>query len=373
MHIASITLHQIRMPLKSPFAASYGVYHDRETILIEVQDESGCIGWGECVAFAEPWYTEETIGTAWHIMESFLIPQLLGKRLDHPREVSRLFAGIKRNPMAKAGLETAVWDLYAKLQGKPLAEMLGGVRKEIETGIAIGLQPTTKKLYEAIDRSLEAGYRRVKVKIKPGMDIDLIRSIRAGYPDLALMADANSAYTPADAPHLKRLDEYKLMMIEQPLDAEDIIDHAALQKQLATPICLDESLVSLDHVRHALTLGSCRVVNIKIGRVGGLSSALQIHDLCASHGVPVWCGGMLETGIGRAHNIALATLPSFTLPGDISASDRYWERDVISPPVAVSDGKIAVPEGPGIGVEVDREYLGHVTLRMQHYNIKKHH
>jgi len=367
MRIEQITLHRICLQLKSPFATSYGAYTDRETILVEVRDESGATGWGECVAFATPWYTEETVETAWHMMERYLIPTLLRREIVHPDEVLPLFAFVKRHHMAKAGLEMAVWDLYARRRGQPLATVIGGVRQEIETGVAVGLQETQEKLYRVIEQYLSDGYRRIKVKIKPGLDVELVRGIRAHFPDLPLMADANSAYTLDDVALLKQLDDFGLMMIEQPLAADDIVDHAELQKQLRTPICLDESLVACEDVRKAIMLGSCRVVNVKIGRVGGLSEAIRIHDLCHSRGVPLWCGGMLETGVGRAHNIALATLPGFTLPGDISASSRYWERDIIVPEVSVRAGKIAVPDRPGIGYEMDRDYLRHVSLHVQTY------
>ena len=367
MRIEQITLHRICLQLKSPFATSYGAYTDRETILVEVRDESGATGWGECVAFATPWYTEETVETAWHMMERYLIPTLLHCEIAHPDEVLPLFAFVRRHHMAKAGLEMAVWDLYARRRGQPLATVIGGVRQQIETGVAVGLQETPEKLYRVIEQYLADGYRRIKVKIKPGHDVELVRGIRAHFPDLPLMADANSAYTLEDVALLKQLDDFGLMMIEQPLAADDIVDHAELQKQLRTPICLDESLVACEDVRKAIMLGSCRVVNVKIGRVGGLSEAVRIHDLCHSRGVPLWCGGMLETGVGRAHNIALATLPGFTLPGDISASSRYWERDIIVPEVTVSDGRIAVPDRPGIGYEMDRDYLRHVSLHVQTY------
>jgi len=367
MLIQRITLYQIRMQLRSPFVTSYGAYTDRETILVEVEEKSGVTGWGECVAFATPWYTEETIGTAWHMMEQFLIPPLLGQPFEHPSEVNALFTSVKRNQMAKAGLETAVWDMYAKLCGLPLAQVLGGTRQEIETGVAAGLQKSPEQLYSLIEQYVSEGYKRIKVKIKPGTDIELLRNIRSVFPHLPLMADANSAYTLNDVQHLQKLDEFGLMMIEQPLAADDIIDHAKLQQRLTTPICLDESLVTYDDVRKAIELGSCQVVNLKIGRVGGLSEALRIHELCAEHGIPVWCGGMLETGIGRAHNIALASLPGFTLPGDISASSRYWERDVIAPEVTLREGKITLSDQPGIGYEIDHEYIHSLTLRSESF------
>lgn len=363
MHIRQITLHHIRLPLKTPFAASYGTYTERDTLLIEMTDEAGTTGWGECVAFAAPWYSEETLDTAWLMLERFLIPAALRAPVAHPDELAERFAFVRRNRMAKAGLEQACWDLYAKRAGIPLAAALGGVRREVEAGVAVGLQHGMEALFRAIEGYLAEGYRRVKIKIKPGHDAEPVRALRARYPDLPLLADANSAYTLADLDRLKALDAYGLLMIEQPLDADDIVDHAVLQRELATPVCLDESITSAADARRALELGSGRVINIKPGRVGGLGEAKRIHDLCRARGVPVWCGGMLESGVGRAHNIALASLPNFTIPGDLSGSSRYWERDVVFPEVAVQDGKIPVPDGPGIGFRVDREFVAAVTVR----------
>lgn len=369
MTIQSVTLHLVRMRLVTPFSASYGTHTERRTILVELMNDSGQTGWGECVAFEEPWYTEETVETAWLILRQFLVPALAGKPIGHPSDIPALFRHVRRHPMAKAGLETAGWDLYCKQAGVPLAKELGGVRNEVNSGVAVGLQPSEAELFRVIERYVDEGYRRVKVKIKPGADLDLIHTIRSRYPDLPLMADANSAYGLNDIEHLVRLDAYDLMMVEQPLDADDIVDHAKLQRRLRTPICLDESIVTFDDARRALELGSCGVINVKIGRVGGLTEARRIHDLCAAQGVPVWCGGMLETGIGRAHNIALATLPGFTLPGDISASARYWERDVIVPEVTVEGGRIRVSQEAGIGYEVDREFLASVTERASTYRL----
>lgn len=365
MRIRSVTLHHIRLDLISPFVTSYGAYRERDTILVEMEDESGTVGWGECVAFTTPWYTEETVHTAWLIMQHFLIPILLGQHIEHPNVIPDIFAQVKRHHMAKAGLETAAWDIYSKRQGMPLWKVLGGNKQEIEVGVAVGLQPTTDELYRKIASYLEEGYKRIKVKIKPGMDIDLIRGIREHFPDLPLMADANSAYTLHDVELLQQLDPYSLMMLEQPLAADDIVDHASLQKSLKTPICLDESLLTYDDVRKALQLGSCRVVNVKIGRVGGLTEAIRIHDLCASHHVPVWCGGMLESGVGRAHNLALASLPNFHIPGDLSASSRYWRRDVVLPEITLRSGTIHMPQAPGIGFEVDTDYVASVTIRKE--------
>lgn len=362
MKIESVTLHRIRMELVSPFVTSYGAYVDRETIIVQVVNSDGNIGWGECVAFATPWYTEETVQGAWHMLQQFLIPPLLEQEIRHPNELTSLWSGIKRNSMAKAGVEMAVWDAYAKHQHKPLYQLIGGVRDEIKVGVAIGLQPTIEHYCQLIDQYLQQGYERIKVKIKPGRDLSLIAELRERYPQLPLMADANSAYTLANLNDLKQLDPYHLMMIEQPLAADDIIDHAKLQSNLNTPICLDESILHAEDVRKAIQLGSCKVVNVKLGRVGGWNEALRIHKLCLDHNVPLWCGGMLETGIGRAHNMALATLAGFTIPGDISASSRYWYRDIIMPEVSVDKGSVRLPDKPGIGFEVDEQYIASLTL-----------
>lgn len=372
MLIESITLHRINMPLRTPFTASYGTYTERESIIVEMTDRTGHTGWGECVAFATPWYTEETIDTAWHVLQDFLIPTLLdpdqnGEQISHPSELSARFQLVKRHHMAKASLEMAAWDLYAKINRIPLAQAIGGNKKEVEAGVAIGLQKSETALFQLIQTYIEQGYNRIKVKIKPGTDIDLIRGIRNQFPDIALMADANTAYTLQHSDHLAQLDDFGLLMIEQPLADDDIIDHAKLQAQLATPLCLDESIVSYESARQAIELDSCRIINLKIGRVGGISEAKRIHDLCVAHHVPVWCGGMLETGIGRAHSIALASLPGFTLPGDLSPSARYWERDIVSPEITVKHGKITVPTTPGIGFAVDREYLQAVTIDTSHH------
>ena len=363
MNIRSVILHRIKMSLIAPFATSYGAYTDRETIIVQVVDEQGLSGWGECVAFATPWYTEETVQGAWSMMEQFLIPPLLEQPIAHPEELTELWQGIRRNKMAKAGLEMAIWDLYSKRLNKPLYEVMGGNSQPLKVGVAIGLQHNIARYYELIDGYIEQGYERVKVKIKPGNDVELIAAIRKRYPHLALMADANSAYSLSDIAHLQQLDPYGLLMIEQPLAVDDIIDHARLQGELTTPICLDESIISYDDVRHALQLGSCRIINVKLGRVGGWNEALRIHQLCLENNIPLWCGGMLETGIGRAHNLALASLPGFTLPGDISASNRYWERDIILPEVVIDEGKVHLPQGAGIGFEVDLDYMESLTLQ----------
>ncbi|MDG4656430.1 o-succinylbenzoate synthase [Ectobacillus antri] len=365
MRIKHVYLYITEMKLRYPFATSYGTYEKRQSILLEVQDDDGRTGWGEVVAFSEPWYTEETIQTAWHILKDFLIPALKDQELTHPSEVPALFAHVKRNHMAKAGLEGAVWDLYAQQCGISLANALGGTRSEIEVGVVIGINPLPYML-EQIAAYREQGYARFKVKIKPGQDYDMLVSIRDVFPDIPLMADANSAYTLQDIKLLQRLDDLDLMMIEQPLADHDFLDHARLQNELKTPICLDESIHSLEDARVAVTLGSCRIVNIKAGRVGGLTESVRIHDYCKQHNIAVWCGGMIETGISRAQNIALASLNHFTIPGDISASERHWERDVIIPSVRLHHGKIQVPKQIGLGFQIDREYLNYITIQSEH-------
>lgn len=361
INIEYVILRHLQMELKAPFTTSFGTFQRKELILVEVVDRDGVSGWGESVAFSAPWYSEETVKTNWHMLEDFLVPLALAEPIHHPEELSKRFAAIRQNNMAKAALEGAVWDLYAKRLGVPLSQALGGTKKDIEVGVSIGIQPTVADLLQVMERYVAQGYRRIKVKIKPGWDVDVIRDVRRAFPDVPLMADANSAYTLADADRLKALDEFGLMMIEQPLAADDLVDHALLQPLLQTPICLDESIRSYDDARKALDLGSCRIINIKIGRVGGLWEAKRIHDLCAERGAPVWCGGMLEAGVGRAHNIAITTLENFTLPGDTAASSHYWERDIITPEVEVHGGLIRVPDAPGIGYDVDRRQVERYT------------
>lgn len=369
MKIQKIVLYHLNLSLKTPFSTSFGEIRDRQLLIVEAVDENGVSGFGEGAAFSVPWYTEETVKTSKHVIEDFLIPVLSKEPLGHPDELSRRFRFIRRNYMAKAAVEGAIWDLYAKQKGLPLANILGGIKKEIEVGISIGIQKTITDLLILIERCLDQGYKRVKIKIKPGWDIEVIKEIRRHFPDLPLMADANSAYTLKDINHLKKLDEYYLMMIEQPLDHDDIIDHSRLQKELTTPICLDESICSLQDAQKAVELGSCRVINLKIARVGGLTEAKKIHDYCKRANVPLWCGGMLDSGVGRAHNIALATLDQFVIPGDISASSRYWEEDIIEPEVTVSDGTVSVPEAPGIGFKVDRKKLKKYLVQFKEYSL----
>ncbi|MFA1822284.1 o-succinylbenzoate synthase [Virgibacillus oceani] len=345
------------MRLKDPFTTSFGTFQEKEFFVTEAIDNDGNRGFGESVAFTSPWYSEETVKTNLHVMKDFLIPILQENEITHPDEVSVLFTPIKRNNMAKAALEGAVWDLYAKRQNISLSRALGGTKTEIDVGISIGIQPTVADLLDVIDQYVKEGYKRIKIKIKPGWDIDVLREVRKQFPDTAIMADANSAYTLADIDHLKQLDDLNLTMIEQPLEHDDIVDHAELQAALKTPVCLDESIHSLADARKAIKLGSCKIINIKIGRVGGLTEAKRIHDYCKENGIAVWCGGMLEAGVGRAHNIALTTLSQFSLPGDTAGSSRYWKQDIIQPEVIVENGVITVPDKPGIGYEVDDEVL----------------
>jgi o-succinylbenzoate synthase len=369
LDIVEIRLREIRLPLREPFQISSGTMTERRICLAEVVDSGGSIGWGESVADALPNYSPETIDTVWLAAREWIAPRLLAGPLEGPTGVHDLLAtGIQGHRMAKAMIEMACWALAAEKQGIPLARLLGGTRKRVATGISIGIQPEPAALEERARAALEAGYRKIKVKIAPGRDIDYVAAVRRALgPDVALMADANSAYTPSDAAHLERLDAFGLTMIEQPLHQDDLVRHAELQRVLRTPICLDESITSLARAQDMQTLGSGRIVNIKPGRVGGFTESIRIHDFCADHGIPVWCGGMLESGIGRAHNVALASLPNFTLPGDLSPSARYWQRDVVEPEWTMdAEGMVSVPwDRPGLGVEIDEDRLDALTLRRE--------
>ncbi|WP_066072401.1 o-succinylbenzoate synthase [Neobacillus soli] len=367
MKITEITIRHLKMKLNAPFTTSFGTFTDKDFLLLEAKDEDGTIGWGESVAFHSPWYNEETLQTNWHMLEDFLIPIILNKDLKHPDEVSELFAPIRKNNMAKSTIEGAVWDIYAQQTNQTLASALGGHKNKIEVGISIGIQKSIDDLVLLVDEYVKEGYKRIKVKIKPGWDVDVMRTLREKFLDVAIMADANSAYRLEDAETLKQLDAFDLTMIEQPLASDDIIDHAQLQKMLKTPICLDESIHSVEDARKAVELGSTKIINIKIGRVGGLTEAKKIHDYCEANGIPVWCGGMLESGIGRAHNVALTTLSNFILPGDTAGSSRYWEKDIIEPEVIVENGFIKVPQTAGIGYAVDREAVKSFTAAKKHY------
>jgi O-succinylbenzoate synthase len=355
------SLRLIRLPLIEPFETSFGSIDSRLIFLVCLEAE-GLIGWGEVVASEEPRYSYETVGTALHVIRDFLGPAILAAPINGLEDLAKRFAPFRGHNMAKAGLELAFMDLLAQLNGQSISSLIGGELKHVPVGVSLGIQPTVNRLLERVERYLQLGYQRIKLKIKHGWDLDVVAAVRSAYPTILLSVDANSAYTLAERDHLKKLDEFNLLMIEQPLQNDDLVDHAQLQKLLTTPICLDESIVSKRQAQTALELESCRMINIKIGRVGGYSEALPIHDLCLAKKIPVWCGGMLESGIGRAHNIALASLSGFTLPGDISASSRYFERDVISPPVTVGpDGTVAVPDGVGLGFEVDLDFVRQQT------------
>lgn len=369
MPIKKIVLHKLKMRLKSPFRTSFGTLQDKEFFIIEAIDASGNSGFGESVAFPSPWYTEETTATNEHIMKDFLIPLLQNNPINHPDDVTDIFKPIKRNNMAKAAIEGAIWDLYAKQQGQTLAEALGGTKSEIDVGVSLGMQPTVAELLEDIDNHIKQGYKRIKLKIKPGQDLEVLQEVRSGFPNTPIMVDANSAYTLTDIDHLRKFDRLDLMMIEQPLAHDDCIDHAKLQQEINTPICLDESIHSYDDARLAIELGACKIINVKIGRVGGLTEAKRIHDLCQEKNLPIWCGGMLEAGVGRAHNIALTTLPNFTMPGDTAGSSRYWEKDIIKPEIVVNDGTITVSTKPGIGYEIDRATLNSFSVGQWEYGV----
>ncbi|HSB90403.1 MAG TPA: o-succinylbenzoate synthase [Anaerolineales bacterium] len=365
MILEAADLYHVRMRLRSPFETSFGVEHDRDAILLRLRAD-GVEGWGECVAGAFPGYSYETVGTAWHVLEAFFLPAVLGREFAAVEDVTRNLEVYRGHPLARAGLELAVWDVVGRSQGRPLASLLGGERKTVPVGVSVGLQADTEALLSAVEGYLADGYRRVKLKIKPGRDLDVVRPVRSAHPDLALQVDANSAYSLDDRAVFRAMDSLGLLLIEQPLAEDDLLDHASLQADLQTPLCLDESILSVRHARQALECGACRVINIKPARLGGLSEAVRVHDLCRARGIPVWCGGMLETGIGRASNLALASLPGFTLPGDISASDRYYADDIAWPRFTLNaDSTIDVPREPGLGVEVDEGALRKVTVRAQ--------
>jgi O-succinylbenzoate synthase len=366
MRIREITLQEVQMRLVAPFETSVERTEMRRIVLVQA-DVDGVIGWGECVAGESPSYSPETTDTAWLMLRDFLWPQIKGKDFAGAGEVWGLLARVRGHNMAKAALEAAVWDAEAKQKGVALSRLIGGVREEIACGVSVGIKESPDELAAAVQKELAAGYQRIKIKIKPGKDLEPVRRLRQDFPRIKLMVDANSAYTLNDWPLLKQLEGFYLMMIEQPLGWDDLYSHVELQKKLDTPICLDECIHTEEQARAAIELGACKIINIKLGRVGGYTVARRIHDLCQRHGIPVWCGGMLESGIGRAHNIALSTLPNFTLPGDVTASKRYWEEDIIHPEVIVSSqGTIRVPTGPGIGFEPRLDRIDKFTVRKEH-------
>ena len=359
-----LTLREIHLKLLSPFQTSFGTSDLRRILLVEVESD-GATGWGESTAGENPFYSYETVETAWLILRDYLWP-IVRNRDIAAAEVWDMLAGVRGHNMAKAALETAIWDAEAKQKKVPLAKLLGGMREEIPCGVSIGIQPTIAGLIAKVEEALAAGYQRIKIKIKPGSDIDPVRALREKFPRVRLMADANSAYNLNDAPLLKQLDAFHLMMIEQPLGWDDIYSHAKLQRQIETPICLDECIHDVEHARAAIETGACRIINIKLGRVGGHTAARRMHDLCQEKSIPVWCGGMLESGIGRAHNIAMSSLANFSLPGDVSASRRYWAEDIIEPEVEVSkQGTIRVPTAPGIGYVPHLDRIESLTKRRE--------
>jgi len=367
LQLDRLELREIELPLKSPFETSFGRTTRRRILLLKVFDKDGAAGYGECVAAENPFFNHETIDTAWLVTTKYISPLLAAAGIKSAEDTSKALAPIRENRMAKGGVEAAIWDLEAKLSERPLWQHIGGTRDEITCGVSIGLQSSIEALLDKVRRELESGYQRIKIKIKPGKDVQLAEAVRREFPDITLSVDANSAYQlEKDSTLLKRLDDYNLLMIEQPLTPGDLLDHSKLQRELRTPICLDESIVCLANARHAHELGACRIINIKLGRVGGFAEAKAIQAFAQEHGMPVWCGGMLESGIGRAHNIALSTLPGFTLPGDVSASARYWEEDIIEPEVTVSrEGTIKAPTAYGIGFEVKEQRLEALTVRRE--------
>jgi O-succinylbenzoate synthase len=369
LRIEQVVLREIHLTLKEPFQISSGTQSRRRIVLVELRDVDGVTAWGECAAGELPSYSYETADTAWIALRDWVVPRVLGRPFAGPEEVHpHLEHNFRGHNMAKAALEMAMWDLAARKEGVSLSRKLGGTRERIEVGISLGIQETPAALVERAKRALERGYRKVKIKVKPGSDVQFVRAVREELgPEAPLMVDANNAYSLADTAPLEALDDLGLMMFEQPLDHEDLMRHAELQKRLKTPLCLDESITSVDRAEDMIALRSGRIVNIKPGRVGGFTQSKAIHDLCQEHGIPVWCGGMLESGVGRAHNVALASLPNFTLPGDVSPSERYWERDVVRPEWAMDrEGFVEVPVGkPGIGVEVDLDFVDDLTVRLE--------
>jgi O-succinylbenzoate synthase len=363
MRIKQIELRIVRLPLVRPFQTSSSRKEHLDHILVRVTTRDGTTGWGECASPSDPFYCPETTETCWHILHDFLAPIVLGRDWSSIEELTKLYRLVKGNAFARAGLEMACWDALARSQGVPLHAMLGGTRSEILSGVSLGIEPKIEDLLERVSQFVAEGYRRVKLKIGPGDDLEVVRRVRERFPTVPLQVDANSAYTLADIHTLRALDAFGLLLIEQPLAHDDIIDHARLQAELETPVCLDESIHSAEDARKALDLKACRVINIKVSRLGGLLEARRVHDHCQSRGVPVWCGGMHEFGIGRAANLAIASLPGFTLPGDISGSDKYYRQDVVSAPILARQGAIPVPMEPGLGVEPDEPLIQAHTRR----------
>jgi O-succinylbenzoate synthase len=365
MRIDSIVLREIRMPLVEPFVTSFGETTDRRVLLAEINAE-GLVGWGECVAGEHPYFSSESIDTAWVVLLQELAPILASSPVEHGGDCPKIFKRVRGNPMAKAALENAIWDLEAQIEKAPLYELLGGTKKRIACGVSIGMQPTMEKQLRKVEREVNAGYQRIKLKCQPGWDVEMLEAVRKRWPKIMLSVDANSAYRMRDFDHLVTFDRFNLLMIEQPLWADDFYYHSMLQKRLETAICLDESIRNRRDALAAIDMESCRIINIKNGRVGGFSEAIAVHNAAMERGIPVWCGGMLETGIGRAHNLALSSLPGFSLPGDVSASKRYWAEDIIEPEVEVSSkGEITVPTSAGRGFEVKTGLVEKLTVRKE--------
>ncbi|HEY6937019.1 MAG TPA: o-succinylbenzoate synthase [Terriglobales bacterium] len=365
MKIEAITLREIRMPLVHFFETSFGRTYERRILLVTAHCQ-GLDAWGECVAGEDPFYSDEWIDSAWLTMKRYLAPAVIGRNLEAGRDCAALFARVRGHRMAKAAIENALWDAEAREKGQPLWKLLGGTRREIACGVSIGIQDSVEQLLEKIATELAAGYQRIKVKVKPGWDVKVLERIRQKWPEILLSCDANSAYTLDDSGHLTRFDQFKLLMIEQPLWNDDIYLHARLQRELKTRICLDESIRNARDAEMAAELRACGIMNIKVGRVGGFSEAVRVHDICQLHQIPVWCGGMLESGVGRAQNIALSTLNNFSLPGDVSASKRYWKEDIIEPEVTVSSqGTIKVCDQPGTGYRVREDLIEKLTVRKE--------
>jgi len=363
MNIELIAIRELKMRLKAPFETSFGVTHNRRILLVEVVAD-GVSGWGEVTTGETPSYNPETTDTAWHVISDFIAPLLTGKSIASAADVATLLAGIRGHEMAKAGVENALWDIEAQQKRLPLAKLVGGSWDEIRCGVSLGIRENPEALVKKVAEEVSNGYQRIKLKIKPGKDLEYVAAARREFPETQLSVDANSAYALEDTEHLQKLDAFHLLMIEQPLRWDDIHSHAKLQKQIETAICLDECINSVNDAQAAIESGACRIINIKLGRVGGHSSARKVHDMCWQNNIPVWCGGMLEAGVGRAHNIAMSSLPNFTLPGDVSASARYWDEDIIDPEVEVTpQGTIRVPTTPGLGYKVKRELVEKLTVR----------
>jgi len=363
VRIERLELRHLRLPLVQPFETSFGRVDEKSFLLVTLSGD-GEVGWGECVTDEDPYYSDETNETAWHIITGFVAPRVLGRSFAHPRDLFPALGAIRGHRMAKAAVEMAAWDLWARQQRQPLRAILGGDRTSVASGVSIGIQPSPEQLLERIECELAAGYQRIKIKIKPGWDVAVVDRVRERFGSIPLVVDANAAYSLADAAHLSALDRHGLMMIEQPLEYDNWMDHARLQERMTTPVCLDESITSVRIADEAIRGGACRVINVKPGRMGGHGESVRLHDLCAARGIPVWHGGMLESGIGRAHNLHLSTLPNFTLPGDVAASRRYFQPDLIEPPIEVRPGgTIAVPAGPGIGVTIVQDRVDRATTK----------